>query len=72
MYQSEIDKDYNSIKVFDQIYIYTYMLAIADQRARPNWRNFFRNPMDTLGWCIFRPTHIRHTPLLTYAKSADP
>ena len=21
-------------------------------------------------WCIFRPTHIRHTPLLTYAKSA--
>ena len=22
------------------------------------------------GWCIFRPTHIRYTPLLTYAKSA--
>ena len=21
-------------------------------------------------WCIFRPTHIRHTQLLTYAKSA--
>ena len=21
------------------------------------------------GWCIFRPTQIRYTPLLTYAKS---
>ena len=27
MYHTEIDKDYNSIKVFDQIYIYIHVHA---------------------------------------------
>ena len=37
---------------------------------RPGFRFGLKQRRHKIWWCIFRPTHIRHTPLLTYAKSA--
>ena len=43
---------FHMIKIFAHIYMYIYMLAIAGQATKPNWRIFFRKSRGVHGYRI--------------------
>ena len=53
-----------------QFYRYIYLIHPIVQILRLFFPIYPSSLTVLFWWCIFRPKHIRYTPLLTYAKSA--
>ena len=61
--------DFNYLEFYQGVPLHNFPVPHLLKPADPS-RMYILGDARSGRWCIFRPTHIRYTQLLTYAKSA--